>query len=378
MLKRYLRLLLILALITFSVTAWQRSQYFGPAMKEPPEVRDTLGVADFSGKWILEPKYEQIIYVKSIDSFWVKLPRSEIKPWYQRRPWQYFTNARWKLLDRNGVERNSHLPENLEPVSLTFSPVAPGIAYYPRFFQAAGSNGYAICDADGSPVTKAIYREIFDVGDDLWLVRSLRQKSMYDVLWSPFQPHGGKHALPPPLTLIDHRGKTIAVLDECIRGPNGKFKNGQMECNKGCLLRNVDHQGKETPAFREGMFEPPFEDLSLEFRPRNSATLRCIMPISTDKPVPLLPYKSPPDKNDWQPVEMADGLFSVLIANNASLHWGLIDKRGQWLVKPEYCRLMYCSQDRIAASKNHARALAAQNVKFKDESDDFSDGMVQP
>jgi len=324
------------------------------------DVPDTLGVANFKGEWVIAPKYERIVHVRSNNSYWVKLAQSDVdvKPWYLTPVDEFFINKHWKCLDEKGAEKKSYLPADLEPVSDSYATLACGVDICSEFMKVKGPHGLGICDATGQPVTKAIYCQISDVGDRFFVVQEQPEKPFLDFVYFGYSGLGGGGDFPnEPLKLIDSQGSQTAVFPHQIWRIDRKFKDGLMYFSSrdgiDGHLKAINHAGQVVEA--TGKRPPPgWDDFGMTWQPLNSQ-LYCVKPGGeASKPLELISNLQNKGGNFYQPYDMGDNLLESFITNEKQILFGLADTHGQWVVKPIYPRLLYCGKDRIAASKNAA------------------------
>jgi len=353
--------LAVVALITAAVVSKIKSSGANGSF-DPP---DTLGVANFKGDWIIKPRYQEIIYVKSIDSYWVKIPRSSVanKPWTLGLLTEQKTNPRWKLLDRNGVEQKSELPENLAPLAGVYATTLEMMAYN-QFILVEGANGIGICDAKGRPVTAMDYDCLYDVGDGVWAgQRVQRDRGLHGILVNVGLARSLRREF-GSVELIDHSGNVIAALPSRVTGFRSKYKNGLLYCNiEGRDLQEaVDRQGRFTGQTAN---LPPLADpdLTIASVPHHSESIGAKIASAPSTPPQLLTVGLPKESDrlhgPFRPYVLGDNLLCLPIKIDNKYYWGLTDSResngtkiSNWKVPPIYARLMYCGPDRIAASKD--------------------------
>jgi len=346
-------ILVVVALITAAALSKMKSSRATSSFDAP----DTLGVANFKGEWIIPPRYQEIVYVKSIDSYWVKVPRSTVagNSWTLGLPGERRINRRWKLLDRNGVEQKSELPENVTPLTGVYATTLELMAY-DKFMTVEGPDGIGICDARGKPVTTINYDCVSDVGDGVWAGQRVKRDSglrgiLVDVgLARSLRCEFG------PVELIDHAGTVIATLPEKVTGFRSKYKNGLLYCNTGADAQEaVDRQGRFTGD--TAILEPLSDlDLAIGCPPHHSESLAAKIGSAPSMPPQLLDLADERAASDkpFRPYEMGDNLLGVPVKVDNKYYWGLTGnkKNSNWIVPPVYARLMYCGADRIAASKD--------------------------
>lgn len=282
-----------------------------------------LGIINIKGKWVIPPRYEQIVYAKQIDCYWVK-------------------DNSWELLDRNGAAVKSELPAALQPVA-----TAASVTTYPDVMLVSGPDGLGYSEPTGRPLTKCIYTELYDVGDQLWMVRER----------SPLAANvSGDGALPtqPPLQLLDHSGTVIGTLPSNAMRPEGKFVDGVLCCafdDGSCETGLVDRTGHRISGTSENIAQ---SRAALGVTRQNS-DFNCIyeVPVSKSKPIKFVDMSNDGADPKWfAPIAITGDMAIVYAKSGEKLLSGLVNRNGKWLLKPKYDRLTYCDSDRLIASKS--------------------------
>jgi hypothetical protein len=155
-----------------------------------------VGVINGKGEWIIPPRYLQINYMCKTDSFWVKVRESDVSNWWMPDSLHWVgRNTAWKLLNRKGVEMESHLPYLAEPVFADISEF--GSSTHPYLLVVRKNWEYGYCEPDGRPITGCHYSFICDVGHGIWLAAETKQDLSEQQM---------------PIVVLDHSGRKLRTL----------------------------------------------------------------------------------------------------------------------------------------------------------------------
>ncbi len=353
-----------------------------------------LGIINSKGDWIVPAMYEQIIYIKKIDSYWVKqrpLALPESGPLAEMLHC-FAKNNSWKLLNRNGEAVDFALPYSCDPLDDSDAlqalklipyepPQAPGVAVYADQMLISDTGGLGLSDPYGHPLTPCIYSEIHDAGEGLFLAKEPYRepllKKLDQMIFGPsYSSSEAQEA--PPFVLIDEHGSLVATLPSNVMRARRKFVNGLLPCDfchrtLGCVPGAVDRTGRvviqpggKMPA---SLIEPIVPSHKI-----NRLDYVYAVPSSADHSIRFqkeselshseLLGKSP---QYYAPMATEDDNALVFIRpeEGAQLLTGMVDNNGNWLIKPEYDRLAYPGPDRLAASKDHLTLLQLQMRRSK-------------
>lgn len=305
-----------------------------------------IGVINGQGQWVIQPKYLQIIYMRKTDTFWVKVRQSSDSfAWLPDYLRPALRNTAWRLLDRNGVDLVSHLSYLTEPVCAEM--VDFGASVHPdRLVVRTDRREHGYCEPDGKPITGCKYSFISDVGHGT-IIAVETKKELGDSQ--------------KPIVLLDYRGKKLRTLDETIsiRFYDG---NGDVECWRQGQWGYVDFRGEFIPLAAVNQHPPNYKYNTVNGVPlvyRNLANF----PRASAKSIEWIDLVKEP--------KMGDRVFQVQFIDdravvgatesvktttsgtnsgaNMAAKYGLVDIDGNWLIKPAFRGLLYCSKDRLIA-----------------------------
>ncbi len=311
-----------------------------------------LGVINAKGEWILPPAFEEIIYVKKHDAFWVK----ESEPSMAKYFWppnflnSLGKNKNWKLVDKNGKEIGSHLPEG-QDVLREYPPTqATGVSFYDDAIVTNGKEGAGLNEYNGKPLTAANYHRLAYVGENMWVGSPGRDEdATTEEKMFPSITLGNPMHLPPAVVLLDNEGKRVAKLPKGIFGPDGYFVNDILVCQvmgaPSCAIHKTGRiaysPGAALPDFVRNRFFKPGQ-------PRSFNSFYNL-PVSKDKPIKFVDISKKGNyPSEIIPKAVAENIALVSTENDM---FGLVSNKGDWLLAPDYNRLAYCSSDRFICSK---------------------------
>lgn len=304
-----------------------------------------IGVINGQGQWVIQPKYLQIIYMRKTETFWVKVRQSSDSfAWLPDYLRPALRNTAWKLLDRNGVELVSHLSYLTDPVCA--EKVDFGASVHPdRLVVRTDRNEYGYCEPDGRPIIGCKYSLISDVGHDT-IIAVETKKDLGDS--------------PMPLVVLDGKGKKLRTMDETVY-PYYCNSNGDVQCGRRGQPGYVDYRGEFIP-LAVNQHPPNLGTKNLYGQPvvfRNLANF----PKSDAKSVEWVDVvKNPQMRNHVFAIDFIDGRAVVGAIDpattttsgvdpltNMATKYGLVGINGNWLIKPVFRGLLYCSKDRLIA-----------------------------
>lgn len=327
-----------------------------------------IGVINGQGQWVIKPKYLQIIYMRKTDTFWVKVRQSSDSfAWLPDYLRPALRNTAWKLLDRNGVELVSHLSYLAEPVCAVMTDFCASV-HPNRLVVRTDRNEYGYCEPDGRPITGCKYSFITDVGHDT-IIAVETKKDLGDS--------------PMPIVVLDGKGKKLRTLDETIY-PNYCNSYGQVQCQRRGQSGYVDYRGEFIP-LAVNQHPPNFDTKNLYGQPvvfRNLANF----PKSDAKSVEWVDLVKNPKMGDrvfqvpfiddraavGATESMTDSTTSDTGTNpgansvpNIATKYGLVDINGNWLIKPIFRGLLYCSKDRLIAHNKERTPDEIGNERYE-------------
>ena len=339
----------------------------------------SLGVIDKKGNWILPPLFKEIVYVKKLRAFWVK----------ERQP----ADSKWKLVDQEGKGLWSNLPSDQEPLRQWPPPQCLGFSAYPEAMPVMNKDGAGLSEPDGKPIAPCKYHSIHDVGEGFWLAQPGREeaKNATEVL-VPQASLGDVFKLPPAFVLINEKDNKVQAVDKNVAMPDGYFVNGILVCKSYSLGPNMLRSSNGTIVLpshpitarlaQEGgindcaidksgqMVIPPGGPIPVSKAAR-SARLGAprsfnsfyYLPISPSAPIKLIDIsKKTGLPSEVEPIAVAEG---IALAKTQDDTVGLINRKGEWLIPPDYNRLGYCEPDRFVCAKG--RLSMDQQKELKNE-----------
>lgn len=310
-----------------------------------------LGVVNARGEWILPPAYDEIVYLKKAEAFWLK----EKNPSMAKYLWPpNFLNSigkskNWKLVDKNGKDLGAQLPEGQEPLREYPPSQAYGVSFYNDSIAANSKDGASLNDSKGRPLTPSNLHSITYAGEGVWIAQPGRdEEATTEEKVFPNIHLGDPFHLPPAVVLLDEQGKRIVKLPKGVV-PRGFFKNDLLVCDvMGSLPCAVHKSGRL--AYSPGAVLPGLlgEKTNRPDEPR-SFNAFYNWPISADKPVKFIDISKKGNyPSEIVPVAVAENVALVSTQNDM---YGLVNRKGEWLVPPDYNRLAYCGPDRLIVSK---------------------------
>jgi hypothetical protein len=321
-----------------------------------------IGVINGQGQWVIKPKYLQIIYMRKTDTFWVKVRQSSDSfAWLPDYLRPALRNTAWKLLDRNGVELVSHLSYLTDPVCAEM--VDFGASVHPdRLVVRTDRWEYGYCEPDGRPITGCKYSLIKDVGHDT-IIAVETKKDLGDS--------------PMPLVVLDGKGKKLRTLDETVY-PNYCNSYGQVQCQRRGQSGYVDYRGEFIPLAvnqhppnlgAKNLYGQPVVFRNLASFPKSDA--ESVEWVDVVKKPQMRNYVFAIDFIDDRAVVGATDPMATTTSGtnsgansvpNIATKYGLVDITGNWLIKPVFRGLLYCSKDRLIAH-NKERTPDAINIE---------------
>jgi len=332
---RDLLLFLVAAVLTYSIFAYAPAMTLLQDSAKAPSNKAFVGVINGQGKWIIPPRYLQIIYMPKTDNFWVKVRESDVSnPWMPDSLDWAGRNTAWKLLDRKGRELLSYLPYLSEPVCAEMTDF--GASIHPDKLVVKKNCEYGYCEPDGRPITSCKYSFICDVGHGKWLASETKK----DI---------GDQQM--PIVMLDHKGKKLRTLDQAVNYRN-YAGNGVLECFRRGQSGYVDYRGEFIPlAVNEhspgrmsaaATNEQPVKCKSLDHSSKSSS-----------KPGNWIDLMKSLEKYD-------DVSQKPFVDNRAVMggggHSGLVDINRNWLIEPTFSGLLYCNEDTLIANKKQRTA----------------------
>lgn len=341
---RDLLLFLVAAVLTYSIFAYAPAMTLLQDSAKAPSNKAFVGVINGQGKWIIPPRYLQIIYMPKTDNFWVKVRESDVSnPWMPDSLDWAGRNTAWKLLDRKGHELLSYLPYLSEPVCAEMTDF--GASIHPDKLVVKKNCEYGYCEPDGRPITGCKYSFICDVGHGKWLASETKKDLSEQQM---------------PIVMLDHNGKKLRTLDLDI---NYRYYagNGVLECFRRGQSGYVDYRGEFIPlAVNEN--SPG----------RMSVVATCEQPVKCKS----LDHssKSSSKPGNWielrKSLEKYDDVFQKPFVDNRAVmggggHSGLVDINGNWLLEPTFNGLLYCNEDTLIAHKKQRTADEIQLERYE-------------
>ncbi|MBU6452797.1 MAG: WG repeat-containing protein [Cyanobacteria bacterium REEB67] len=327
----------------------------------------SLGVIDKKGDWVLPPLFREIIYVKKLNAFWVK----------EREP----VDSKWKLVDREGKVLQFNLPSDQSPLQQWPPVQCPGFSAYSEAMPVLNKDGAGLDEPDGKPIAPCQYHSMQDVGEGMWLAQPGREaaKNTTEAL-VPQASLGDDYKLPAAFVLIDSSSKKVQSVDKNVAMPDGYFVDGLLVCKSYTIgpssLRSsngsivlpaslanlklarsggfndcaIDKTGQIV--IQPGGSLPASQSArSLPMGAPRSFNSFYNLPVSPAKPIKLIELsKKTGLPSEVEPVAVAENLALAKTQDDAV---GLINRKGEWVMPPDYNRLAYCEPDRFVCAKGH-------------------------
>lgn len=328
--------------------------YFSPTVA-PKDVRNdplSLGVINGKGEWIVAPLYHEIVYLKKSKCFWVK----ELNPSTAKYFWpptflnSIGKNDHWKLLNIDGRELPSELPAGHDPLREWPPTQALGVSFYPDAMATNGPEGAALNNSSGKQLTAGNFHRLTYVGEDTWvgLPSNDDDRTSQEKVF-PFIVLGNPMALPAALKLLDQDGRKFASLPKGVMANDGNYVNGMLvffTAGSGYCIYDKQANTLSQPTLRlPGTFSRRHQSADGP----ESFNSFYNLPISAAAPVKFIDIaKKGTLLSEVVPVTVADDRALVRTQDDM---YGLVNRKGEWILPPEYNRLAYCGPDRIVCSK---------------------------
>ncbi|CAN5157916.1 hypothetical protein BH11CYA1_BH11CYA1_07610 [soil metagenome] len=343
--------------------------YWSPPAVIPKDVKNdplSLGVISGKGEWVVPPLYHEIAYLKKSNRFWVK----ELNPSNAKYFWPpAFVNSlgkndHWKLFNSEGRELPSELRAGHEPLREWPPRQALGVSVYPDAMVTNGPDGAELNNSLGRALSPIIFHRLTYVGEDVWVGTPSRdEEATTQEKIFPSIVLGNPMALPAALKLLDQDGRKIATLPKGVMMADGNFVDGMLvflTAGRGYCIYDK----------RANSLMSPTLHLPGTFSRRNQPadgpkSFDCFynLPVSSAAPVKFIDIKKKGTlPSEVVPVTVADDRALVRTQDDM---YGLVNRKGEWIIPPEYNRLAYCGPDRLICSKGR---LTMQQAKAqKDE-----------
>gem|GEM_PF-1758613 len=330
------------------------STYYSPTVA-PKDVRNdplSLGVINGKGEWIVAPLYDEIVYLKKSNCFWVK----ELNPSTAKYFWpptflnSIGKNDHWKLLNSDGRELPSDLPAGHDPLREWPPTQALGVSLYPDAMATNGPEGAGLNNSIGKPLTTGNFHRLTYVGEDTWVgLPGQDDDRTYQEKVFPNIVLGNPMALPAALKLLDYQGHKFATLPKGVMSNDGNFVNGMLvffTAGRGYCIYDKRANSLSQPTFHlPGTFSSRYQSAD---GPKSFNSFYNL-PISAAAPVKFIDIaKKGKLPSEVIPVTVADDRALVRTQDDM---YGLVNRKGEWIIPPEYNRLAYCGPDRMVCSK---------------------------
>jgi hypothetical protein len=269
----------------------------------------------------------------------------------------------------------------------------PGFSTYLDAMPVLNKDGAGLDEPDGKPLVPCQYHSMQDVGDGLWMAQPGREeaKNSTEAL-VPQASLGDVYKLPPAFVLIDSTSKKVQSVDKNVAMPDGYFIDGMLVCKSYTVGPSSLRSSNGTivlPAnlanlrlARAGGFNDCAIDKTgqIVVQPGNSLpasqSARAMpigaprsldsfynLPVSPSKTVKLIALsKKTGLPSEVEPIAVAEDLA---LAKTQDDTVGLINRKGEWIMPPEYNRLAYCDADRFVCAKG--RLSMDQQKALKNE-----------
>ncbi len=350
-----------------TLAGYAAATYCTPAVA-PKDVKNdplSLGIINSKGEWIVAPQYHEIAYLKKSKRIWVK----ELNPSTAKYFWpptllnSIGKNDHWRLLDIDGRELPSELPAGHEPLREWPPSQALGVSFYPEAMVTNGPEGAALNNSSGKQLTAGNFHRLTYVGEDTWVgLPSQDENRTSEEKFFPFLVLGDPRALPAALKLIDQNGRKIATLPKGVMMADGNYVNGMLvflTAGVGYCIYDKQANTLSQPTLRlPGTFS------SRRQQPDAPKSFNSFynLPISKSTPIKFIDIKKKGTlPSEVVPVTVADDLALVRTQDDM---FGLVNRKGEWILPPDYNRLAYCSPDRFICSKGR---LTMQQSKTQKE-----------
>jgi hypothetical protein len=254
-------------------------------------------------------------------------------------------------------------------------------------------DGAGLNEPDGKPIAPCKYHSIQDVGEGLWLARPAKEEAKNATeVFVPQASLGDVFKLPPAFVLIDSKDSKVHAVDKNVAIADGYFVNGILVCKSYSLGPSILKNSNGTivlpnnPAMARLAREGGFNDCAIDKSgqvvvppggpipvPKSARSLQVgaprsfnsfyNLPVSQSKPVKLIDIsKKTGLPSEVEPIAVAE---DMALARTQDDTVGLINRKGEWLMPPDYNRLAYCEPDRYVCSKG--RLSMAQQKELQNE-----------
>lgn len=344
----------VLSIVLVLVVLMVATVFSRTAANEIAPIARTFGIIDKVGNWIVKPSYEQIIYVKSIDSYWVKEPRvpNTTSEHLRQVLALLVKNDAWKLLDKNGVKQNASLPYLVEP-DMSVSCCSERIPVH-------GRDGLGLCDPFGKQLLKCLYSEIYDVGDGLLIAREAYRETPPVAFMHRFIGGLGGDMPVCPLKLFDYEGHELTTLPPTLFRPEGHFVNGLLKCDNasgGSPPFFIDRHGKviainptstgELKTDRASYRSMPFEHFVYEVPTSQKTQIHF-----EHEPVSGCDLKYADPKYAAPMALSTETAIACIKTRDGKYLSGIVDLTGKWLLPPVYDKLDSGSKHQFIAARS--------------------------
>lgn len=372
-------LLLCVGAIVFMQLLGERAEVI------PPDV--PMGVIDRDGNWVIQPRYDQIYYVKEPGLFWtmtIYRDRADVysfaSPIASEFKFEYLSHKNWTIFDENGIRTQSKFPAIYFCEAFLQSTEALGPNVCKKHVLISSAKGSGLCDGYGNVRLKPVFKELIELENgNVWATLYPPPAKWYYEL--PFYERffyvsHEDDELPSTYRLFDKDLRK--VVDIKAPAPAGYISKLDHSTNIA-LFRQENGQsfqdlidGNGQYVFRDMCSASPYFDGIAAVIKIGDKAVRYVDANGKSVTEAKYNYSSP----------FQDGLAIVSMDSKT---FGIIDRTGQEVLPLTYARLDRVGAKRFRARKKDKDPICLLNDKFErikvfssdvDEVFEAGDGML--